>query len=289
VAPEEFDLHLKSGRVHARRHGAPDAPLLIGIPGLTANLMGFEFLADHLDLAAVQFVSVDLRGRGLSEVTPPGTYGWLSHAADILEVADRLGADSFSLLGHSMGAAVAMTTAAEAPARIDRLILVDLCGVPDPSTAAPIGAGVARLGAVALTAEAYLGQIRGIGIIQPWDDYWERYFRYELHPVGGGGVAARTSRAAVMEDVVFGNGAFAFGDGAGVYGLWPSLTMPVLLLRATREMLPGTGFILSQHDRDRFPAMVPTSTVVDVDANHYTIATSEHAAIAVREFVAARG
>ncbi len=43
-------------------------------------------------------------------------------------------------------------------------------------------------------------------------------FGYELQPVEGGGFAARTSRAAVMEDAMFGGGAFAFGDGAGVYG-----------------------------------------------------------------------
>jgi pimeloyl-ACP methyl ester carboxylesterase len=261
--------------------------LVLAIPGLTANLMGFEFLAEHLDSSGVQFVGVDLRGRGLSEITPPGSYGWINHAADILEVADHLGAESFSLVGHSMGAAVAMTTAFEAPARINRLVLIDLCGIPDPSTSGPIGAGVARLGAVAVSAEQYLAQIKGIGIIQPWDTYWERYFRYELQPVEGGGVAARTSRAAVMEDVVFGRGAFAFGDRAGVYGLWPSLTMPVQLQRATREMLPSTGFIVSQRDRDRFPELVPTATVVDVDANHYTIATSEHAATAIAQFLTA--
>jgi pimeloyl-ACP methyl ester carboxylesterase len=288
VPPVEFDLQLRSGRVHARRHGPPEAPLVLGIPGLTANVMGFEFLADHLDSAGVQFVGLDLRGRGLSEVTAPGTYGWINHATDVLEVADHLGASTFSLLGHSMGAAVAMSAVSQAPGRVDRLVLVDLCGVPDASTAGPIGASVARLGAVSPSAEQYLAQIKGIGVIQPWDDYWERYFRYELQRVAGGGVAARTSKDAVMEDVVFGSGAFAFGDGAGVYGLWPSLTMPALLLRASREMLPGTGFIVSQRDRERFPERVPTGTAVDVDANHYTIATSEHAATTIAQFLGAR-
>ena len=165
MPPVEFDLQLKSGRVHARRHGSPDAPLVLAIPGLSANLMGFEFLAEHLKTDAVQFVGVDLRGRGLSEVTAPGSYGWINHAADILEVADHLGASSFSLLGHSMGAAVAMTTVWQAPARVDRLVLVDLCGVPDSSTAGPIGAGVARLGAVATSAEQYLAQIKSVGVI----------------------------------------------------------------------------------------------------------------------------
>jgi pimeloyl-ACP methyl ester carboxylesterase len=251
--------------------------------------MSFEFLGERVDAAAVQLVSVDLRGRGLSDVTPPGTYGWVHHAADLFEIAGQLGAATFSLVGHSMGAAVAMAAAAQDAARIERMVLVDLCGVPDASTAAPIGASVARLGAVYPSVEAYLDQIKAIGTIRPWSEYWDRYFGYELQPVEGGGFAARTSRAAVMEDAMFGVGACAFGDAAGVYGLWRSLTMPVLLLRATREMFPGTGFILNERDRDRFVATVPGAVAVDVDANHYTIATSDAAVTAIGGFLQSAG
>jgi hypothetical protein len=65
------------------------------------------------------------------------------------------------------------------------------------------------------------------------------------------------------------------------------LTMPVLLLRATREMFAGTGFIVSKRDRERFPEMVPGASAVDIDANHYTIATSEAAATAIAGFLGA--
>ena len=283
----EFDLELTSGRLHAKRYGSSSAPLVVAVPGLSANLMSFEFLGERLDPGAVQLVAIDLRGRGLSEVTGPGSYGWVNHAADVFEVADLLGAGHFSLIGHSMGAAVTMAAAARDASRIDRTVLVDLCGIPDPSTAGPIGASVARLGALYPSVDAYLAQVKSIGLIDPWNDFWERYFRYELERVEGG-FSARTSRAAVTEDSLFGAGAFAFGDQAGVYGLWQSLTMPVLLLRATREMIPGTGFIVSQRDRERFPEMVPRATAVDIDANHYTIATNEAAATAIAEFLGAR-
>ena len=285
----EFDLQLTSGRLHARRHGSPGAPLVLAVPGLSANLMSFEFLGERTDPETVQLVSVDLRGRGLSDVTPPGSYGWVRHAADLFEIADQLAAETFSLVGHSMGAAVAMAAAAQDASRIERMVLVDLCGVPDPSTAAPIGASVARLGAVYPSAQAYIDQIKAIGTIQPWSEYWDRYFRYELQPAEGGGVAVRTSRAAVTEDAMFGVGACAFGDAAGVYGLWTSLSMPVLLLRATREMFPGTGFILSRRDRDRFTEQVSQAVAVDIDANHYTIATSDEAAGAIARFLTPGG
>lgn len=274
--------------MHARRHGSPGSPLVIAVPGLSANLMSFEFLAEHLDPATVQLVALDLRGRGLSEVTEPGSYGWVKHAADIFEIADQLNADSFSLIGHSMGAAVAMAAAAQDATRVDRMVLVDLCGIPDASTAIPIGASVARLGAMYPSVDAYIDVVRATGLIEPWSVYWDRYFRYELQQVDGG-FASRTSRAAVMEDVMFGTGATAFGDRAGIYGLWQTLTMPVLLLRATREMFPGTGFILSPRDRDRFTEMVPGAVAIDVDASHYTIATSRAAAAAIAEFLGSGG
>ncbi len=286
VDSSEFDLELASGRLHARRHGPVDAPLVIGIPGLSANLMSFEFIGERLAAAGLQLVALDLRGRGNSDVTAVGSYGWVNHAADVFAAADALGAERFSLIGHSMGAAVAMAAAAQNATRLERVVLIDLCGVPDSATAGPIGASISRLGTVYPSTEAYLDLVRGVGTINPWSSYWEQYFTYELQPAEGG-VTARTSAAAVMEDAMFGSGAFAFGDDAGVYGLWHSLTMPVLALRATREMVPGTGFILSARDAGRFPDKVPASLVTEIDANHFTIVTTDETVTAIKRFFGA--
>lgn len=286
MVESEFDIQLESGRLHAKRHGSPDAPLVLGVPGLSANLMSFEFLATRLAAAGLQVVALDLRGRGKSDTTGIGTYGWVKHAADLFAVADRLGAGRFSLIGHSMGAAVTMAAAAQDAGRLDRIVLIDLCGVPDPATSGPIGASVARLGVVFPSVDAYIDLARNAGVIAPWSDDWEEYFRYDSRDVVGG-VQSRTSAAAITEDVMFGQGAFAFGDAAGVYGLWQSLTMPSLIVRARREMIPGTGHILTQHDCERFVAAVPGARAVAVDANHYTVITNDDTAAAIREFFAA--
>ncbi len=285
VVESEFDIQLESGRLHAKRHGTPDGPLVLAVPGLSANLMSFEFLASRLAGAGLQVVALDLRGRGKSDATGVGTYGWVKHAADLFAVADHLGARRFSLIGHSMGAAVTMAAAAQDAGRLERLVLIDLCGVPDPSTSGPIGASVARLGVVFPSVEAYVDLARNGGVISPWSDEWDGYFRYDARDVEGG-VQSRTSAAAVMEDVMFGHGAFAFGDAAGVYGLWQSLTMPSLIVRARREMTPGTGYILTQRDAERFVASVPGAKAAEVDANHYTVITNDDTAAAVNDFFA---
>ena len=72
----DFDLDLPSGHVRARRWGAEGAPLLLWIHGLSANLCGFTYLAEHLAGPHRQVVAIDLRGRGRSEVTPPAPMGW---------------------------------------------------------------------------------------------------------------------------------------------------------------------------------------------------------------------
>jgi pimeloyl-ACP methyl ester carboxylesterase len=275
-APSEFELALPSGRLQAQRFGAVYAPLVLGLPGLTANMKSFDFIGEQFGSDRLQLVAMDLRGRGKSDVTPAGTYGWASHARDAMAAADALAAERFSILGQSMGGLVAMEAAGLDPDRIERIVLVDICGMPDPPTLQLIAASASRLGQVYPSVDALIGFVRQLGTIEPWSEYWERYFRYDMVDVEGG-VRARSQLAAVMEDSEYG----ATHD---VYALWTHLTMPVLLLRASRELMAGAGHIVTAADRDRFEREVLASKVVEVDANHYTINTHPDAVAAIRDF-----
>ena len=272
----EFDLTLPSGRLHAQRFGSPEAPLVICVPGLSANLKSFDFLCERLAGDRLQMVALDLRGRGRSDITPPGTYGWSGHARDLFAAADALGAERFSLIGHSMGAAVSMTAASQQGSRLERIVLIDFCGQPEASSLVPIQSSVNRLGQTFPSTDFYIDAVKSLGLIEPWNPYWDAYFRYELEPVAGG-VRPRSQKEAVLED-------YAGGDASAAYGLWPSLTMPVMLVWASREIMPGMGHIVSPADRDRFAREVPSATVVEVDANHYTVVTTDATAEAIRRF-----
>jgi pimeloyl-ACP methyl ester carboxylesterase len=276
TSSREFELALPSGRLQAQRFGAEDAPLVLGLPGLTANMKSFDFIGERFGGDSRQLVAMDLRGRGKSDATPAGTYGWTNHARDAMAAADALGAERFSILGQSMGGLVAMEAANLDPRRIDRVVLIDICGVPDPPTLQLIAASASRLGQVYPSVEAFIGFVQQLGTIEPWSEYWERYFRYDLVDVEGG-VRARSQLAAVMEDS-------QYGSTHDVYALWPHLTMPVLLLRASRELRAGAGHIVTAADRDRFKREVAGSMVVEVDANHYTINTHPDAVAAIRDF-----
>ncbi len=273
---EALDLQLPLGRIHAEQRGPSGAPLILCIPGLSANLRGFDFLAEALG-SDYRVVALDLRGRGLSEVTGPGTYGWPAHADDVLAVADRLGAASFGVLGQSMGAFVAMEVAGRAPERLRSAVLLDACGLPDPITVAPIRAAVERLGTVYPSVESYLAIVQQLGTVRPWSAYWERYFRYELADVPGG-VRARSDRAAVTEDA-------DYGERQDPRPLWTSLSMPVLVVRATQPLLGETGFIVPEAERDAFLAAVRSAELVEVDGNHYGVNTHPDTAAAIRAFL----
>ena len=272
----EFDLQLPSGRLHAQRFGSADAPLAICVPGLSANQKSFDFICERLAGDRLQAVVLDLRGRGKSDITPAGTYGWPSHARDVFAAADALGAGRFSLIGHSMGGLVALAAAERDAARLDRVVLIDIAGAPDPSSLVPVNVSVDRLGTVSRSTDFYIEAVKKLGLIDPWSEYWDRYFRYELEPVEGG-VRTRSDRAAVMED-------YAYGGSHEAYPLWRPLTMPVLLVYAKREIMPGMGHIVSDADHAGFPRAVPSATVVDVDANHYTVITVDPTVAAIRSF-----
>ncbi len=67
-------------------------------------------------------VRYDRRGHGLSPV-PPGPYSIDDLGADALSLLDELGLERVSFCGLSIGGAVGMWLALEAPERLDRLVL----------------------------------------------------------------------------------------------------------------------------------------------------------------------
>jgi pimeloyl-ACP methyl ester carboxylesterase len=147
AAGEEFDIAVRSHQLHTQRFGSPSAPLVVGLHGLSGNMTSFDVLGEHLGGDALQVVGLDLRGRGMSDATPPGTYGWESHALDLFAVADALGFERFSVIGQSMGGSIAMKAAELDGARLDAVVLVDIAGRVDPGVG-PVP-GDARCGTVA--------------------------------------------------------------------------------------------------------------------------------------------
>jgi pimeloyl-ACP methyl ester carboxylesterase len=272
---EQRRFSLSSGSVAAEISGSDTQRLVVGIPGLSANLRSFDVVFAQLDPATHRRLAYDPRGRGRSDKTPAGTYGWPAHARDVLEMADALGYEQFDLVGWSFGTWVAMTVCQLAPGRVRRLALIDGGGVPDDSALVPIHAGLDRLGTVFPSRQAFFELVRSTGFYEPWEP-WERLFDYELEEVDGK-VRARARSEACWEDERYRVSAFS-------YELWDAVRAPTLLLRATHP-IPGTeGHILNEADAERFVAGVPGASAVEVDAHHYTIGVHPETARRIAAF-----
>lgn len=258
----ELDLELDSGRVHAQRFGPPDAPLILAVHGLSANMHAYDFLGPRMR-GERQVVALDLRGRGRSDVTPPGTYGMRTHAADVLQAADLLGAERFDYVGWSMGALIGIMAASLAPGRLRSVALIDHAGGMDQSAVDAVLAGLSRLDLDAPDATAYVAHIRAVSPISPFTETWETYYAYEF---------GRTDKAACRED---------FDDipSHDWPSLWGALAMPAVLVRCTRPL--NGGFVVPERVARDIDAAVPSLTVAEVDADHFTVMTDERAAAAL--------
>lgn len=114
AAPKAIDLNY-------RADGPPGAPVLVLSHALGLSLAQWDPQVAPLS-RAFRVVRYDHRGHGGSPV-PPGPYTIEELGRDLIHLLDRLGLDRVSFCGLSLGGMVGMWVAANAPERIDRLVL----------------------------------------------------------------------------------------------------------------------------------------------------------------------
>lgn len=114
------------GRLQALRNDGR-GPRVLALHGWLDNAASFLPLAPFLH--ALDLVAIDLPGHGRSAHLPPGAeYSFAAAIGSVLDVADALGWERFSLLGHSMGAGISSLIAAACPERIERLVAIEMLG-----------------------------------------------------------------------------------------------------------------------------------------------------------------
>ncbi len=123
----EIDLELPHLRLAAREWGPEGGARVIALHGWLDNAASFDRLAPLLP--GLRLVALDLTGHGRSQHRPPGAnHHFIDWVSEIAGVADALGWDRFSLLGHSMGAGISSLMPAVFPERVDRVVLLEGAG-----------------------------------------------------------------------------------------------------------------------------------------------------------------
>ena len=115
-------------RIHGERSGTQ--PVLVVLHGLLGSLDNWStFARSQAEQRCV--IAVDLRNHGDSPALTGMAYRDM--AQDVVAVLDALAVTECDLMGHSMGGKVAMFLALHHPARVRRLIVVDIALPTTPS------------------------------------------------------------------------------------------------------------------------------------------------------------
>jgi pimeloyl-ACP methyl ester carboxylesterase len=113
------------GKIAVDDGGSGDAVVLVH--SLAGNTGHWAAQLEHLR-SGRRAVALDLRGHGRSEAPANAEYSIEAQAGDVGAVADALALERFALVGHSMGAGVALAYAGAHPGRVTHLLLADPIG-----------------------------------------------------------------------------------------------------------------------------------------------------------------
>lgn len=249
---------------------------------MTSSHLAWPFVV--AELPGVRVIAPDLRGRGASNDLV-GPAGMRAHADDLLAVLDAFGLDAVPVIGHSMGAFVAVVLAHRHPERVSRLVLID-GGLPldvpagldaDQLVAAILGPTAERLSRRWDSAAQYTDVFwrRHPAFRDDWSGELERYIAYDLVP-DGDRLRPATSYATTVDDTLDMN------TGDDLPSAIAGLAHPALFVTVPRGLQDEEPGLYAPAHLERLLASVPGVRHTRLDAlNHYTVVMSRRGATAL--------
>ena len=216
-------LTLNGQRFHYAEWGPATAPPVLLLHGVTGHARTWDDEAAGL-AARYRVLALDQRGHGDSDPSPNADYTVATMSADVAAFADALGLSRFSIVGLSMGGRVAIGFAGQTPARVERLMIVDIG--PEISEA-----GMLRVGTLmARSPELFASLEQALAFHRLTNPlYTEAMLRHRVQhgtrPVDGG-LTWKYDRG--LRDAVR---AGTWRDPIDLWPLWRGITCPILLVR----------------------------------------------------------
>lgn len=272
--------------------GAPLALPVLLVHGITASHMAWPEMAAQLlrDTGTPLVLAPDLRGRGRSNQLP-APYGLVQHADDLAAMLDHLGIERALVVGHSMGAFVAVRMAERHPGRVLGPVLIDGgLPLPLPNGVAPaelpalvLGPALERLSKTFVSRESYLEFWREHpAFTGRWSTLIEDYVDYDLD-----GTEPELSASASCEAVT--ENALELDGSAGYADALAALCAPIDFIRAPRGLLNQAEALYASLDVERAAVECPALRVHEADdVNHYTIVMSAEGVAQIVPLLAAR-
>jgi pimeloyl-ACP methyl ester carboxylesterase len=251
-------------RVRAVECGPADGTPVLFVHGWNCSV--YTFRKNYLSVAAggCRVMAADLRGHGLSDKPlRRDAYTVDALAAHVLDIMDAFGARRATLVGHSMGGAIAARVALRAPERVDRLVLLAPVGFGEaslmsvmklltPAAIAPVLPHLIRRWTVALGLRlAYHDARRVDG--RDVDEYWAptqfpefvHAMREVVHAFRWDAVTEDELRRLLTPTLVM------FGTGDRFVNPDRAEALARALPHGRCELVPNTGHVLPEEAPDR--------------------------------------
>lgn len=272
-----------STRLHYVQWGEQGSPVLC-VHGLSANAFCFQALADELATEHRVF-AYDLRGRGDSE-KPEHGYSVPIHAAELHTLIQALGLERPVIVGHSLGALIALYFAAHYPASLSKLVLID-AGAPlawktPEEQPAWLTASISRLGMSIPSYQDYIQRLQAAPFLGPyWNAYLDLYCQHDVATQADGSVVSKCYRQGVLEEGMRTSEAASDQQ-------WTHVQVPTLLLRAGQRLFFDNDQLLTEADAAAIQQGIRDCQYVNFPSlNHYTIVfgTESGPAQEIRRFI----
>lgn len=135
--PRPFYSHTPDGLRLSLRAWCGGPPQVLLVHGFGDNALVWRHFASSLEDARCA-IALDLRGHGHSDWDPTRTYALSAFVGDVVHVLETLCPAPVVLVGHSLGAQVAVRAATACRERIRAVVLVDLALRPNGHSASHV-------------------------------------------------------------------------------------------------------------------------------------------------------
>jgi len=130
LGPTSHYFYSQRLKLHYVDWGNAQKPLAVLIHGGRDHCRNWDWVA--LDLRKhFHLVAPDLRGHGDSDWAVGGNYGMVDYVLDVAQLMNAIGRDEpVILIGHSLGAAIALQYTGTFPDRVSRVVAIEGLGPP---------------------------------------------------------------------------------------------------------------------------------------------------------------
>ncbi len=230
-------------RIDGPAPSAPEAPVLVLSNSLGTNLAMWDAQIPALS-RQFRVLRYDTRGHGATTATP-GPYSIAQLARDVVGLLDALSIPRAHFCGLSLGGMTGMWLGANAPERVDRLVLCNTT----PRVASPE------------TYDARIGVVRSNGLASIADAVLERWFTPAFRQRDPAALARTRAMliATPTEGYVGACGAIRDMD---QWSLLPQIRRPTLVIAGTNDLATSAA------DGRKMAQVIPGAEYVELDAAH---------------------